>query len=310
MTVTLADDLASLSLVGMSQLRDELRVLLRSPSAAGSVHGTTKLTDAEAYTVVQRAIREVSQSVWLEGWYEGIDLRQGERDYQLPAWLEKVKRVQRRHGSVVVNLSGVLDQGDWIDIREWTHTYTQESNLLRLEYLYSDQVDTRILYERRLPVPPQPSTLQASMTAAQTTMDVLSPWTFPVPGYVLVGAEAIKVEDQDPSSATAGTLGSLTRGVLGTFAVAHTSGDTVDPMLEAWPNVRQAIMIGAEYFFHRMRLNDGPSQSLSQTQTNLQWLEKEWRKAKNGLAGRRGGEQPPVRRSLNPRRRRSLLTYG
>lgn len=203
-------------------------------------------SQVDLLTDIRRRMRDASKAMWtddeiylvmgdaLMDWRDRVAVPQlytvtggwvtGQADYDLPSYINDDLTPQQRRWTWSTSESERDNQ--WVDVLDFTVSPNTSGGLtLHLGRLPSTG-DGRILWwgrNGRLPlvVP----TLAADITSSATSATVTTSEDLPESGYIKIGSEWLGYAGVTRDATV--TLSNLSRGVYGTTAASHTSGDNV-----------------------------------------------------------------------------------
>jgi hypothetical protein len=282
----------SLQMPSFTDIRTALRTNLRAPS------GTNPLvTDAELNECIIRACSDVARFLQVQD-LTTITVASNTREYELPQYVDRILKLRRPGGW----WQGVnLDEGAPIIIQRYDHLWNGRVNTLRLLDLHPVDITITVEYLRSMPVPPVPLTLSGNINATVVDIPITGAAnTYPVPGWVKIGSEVIYYTTLDDNE-----LKTATRGMSGSLAASHTSGDVVDPLLPIDMRTREVVLKGAKLYALELRLQDGPASESSLLLSLVGAARQDYLDARRTVGGNL--PSPIIPNVYRTRRRRGLV---
>ncbi len=296
----------------------ELRTKLQDNKTADAV-ADVYFPDAQYQQAIADAIEEVSEDIFTVDDWEDDDgsfalstVTAGDRTYDIPMFVQKAVRVQRKLFTKATQGADPEDLiSPWIDVQfRQTRDVSSQKNELYLPGAGSWATLTpfRVRYERPLTVPQSPlSTVNESpLTDVATLVTLETPnlgdptHEWEIPNWVRIEDEILRVT----ATPTATTL-TVVRGVLGTVAASHAQATTMDPMLVTKTRQDYSLIrdIALSHLYHA-QIQNGNESRASIWITLYEQMNEKIRGRKRNFGSR---HEPAYLRSRQRGRRRMVL---
>jgi len=212
-----------------------------------------KWSDEQIYLAMRNALAQAGNSFFYRDIYEDLDFVQGDVDYTLPGYIQRITRVERERRVPDISVSPGTNL-DWEELRLWDQIETPGNNRLLLRKSYPAG-NTRITYERDVVLPIVDLELAAAITDSQTTLTLTFNGTYNI--YQIVPPAYFQINNSEIVKCTAITSPNtltISRGALGTTAATGSAADTVTAVIIENDDRFASYVINASAAFLNMLL--------------------------------------------------------
>src|SRR3990167_136134 len=283
---------------GFTTLTDLIHRIRTAVHDVGSTN--RRWTDDEIYLSVYQAIGEAGGRFFYTDIYEDLDFVDGDVDYTLPNYMERVVTIERERTipDIATTTGTTLD---WEELKNWRQIKTPGNNRLLMLHDYPAG-NVRITYEREVSFPIVDLKLSAAITSGATSISITIPGTYNIyeiepPAYFQINnAEIIKV-----TAITAPATLTVSRAQLGTTAASAAINHVVSPVIIENDDRFATYVINAAAAYLNLLLIQDTNRG-SDVAGNLAAMREFQSRAEKALARRKSLPKP--RRMVSERSRR------